>query len=373
MKTSYSALETYKNCPLKYKYQYVERLKRPKGEAAVFGSLVHAVLQYMYKGGAVPPTKEEMVDFYSRSWKSEHYEDEKYEQLRFQEGLKMLTDFYEKHPPGEAKVVDLESRFMVKIKDKDETHILSGIVDRIDKNEDGSFEVVDYKTGKRLPSQEMVDDNMQLSIYWMALKERWPKKDPKDIKVSLYFLKHGEKISSERTEEQIVKMREEILKTIAEIEKGDFEPIPSALCDYCEYRDMCPVTRHKYGKIPGDKDLSEMVDKYIDLKDEEKGLKRKIADVGQEIARACEEKELKRIFDSGKVRSVIRNVRKTYKYDPQKVKEILEPLDKWEDVVKVDGMALRKLKVELSKDDVDRIENSKELDRESVGLLVKRK
>jgi len=66
-------------------------------------------------------------------------------------------------------------------------------MDEINKN---GIEIIDYKTSRKMPSQEMVDKNLQLSIYHLGLIKRWPHISPGEVKLSLYFLEHGEKIST---------------------------------------------------------------------------------------------------------------------------------------------------------------------------------
>ena len=94
--------------------------------------------------------------------------------------------------------MDLESSFNILIQDDQETHILRGKIDRIDKLKDGVFEIVDYKTDRRLPSQESADNNIQLSIYHLALTSRWPNLNG-GSKIEFIFLKHGEKLTTKRT------------------------------------------------------------------------------------------------------------------------------------------------------------------------------
>ena len=80
----------------------------------------------------------------------------------------MLKNFYQNNNFHELTVLGLESDFELEIKEpNDKSHIVSGIIDRISKI-NNHYEVVDYKTGKRLPSQKNVDENNQLSIYALA-------------------------------------------------------------------------------------------------------------------------------------------------------------------------------------------------------------
>ncbi len=167
----------------------------------------------------------------------------------------MLKRFYEKNAPWNFTIVDLESRFEVALTDEKtgETHILAGIIDRIDKLPDGKYEIIDYKTSKRMPSQDALNRDLQLSLYSLGLQKRWPHLSAEDIKLSLYFLKHGEKLSTKATAETTEKTKEHVLKTVGDIQERirsgkEFEPMPSALCDWCAFKPICPAWKHLYKK-----------------------------------------------------------------------------------------------------------------------------
>jgi len=68
MRTSYSALDTYRTCPLKYKYQNLDKIPAPKRIEAVFGSLVHSALKFMFERGPLYPTLDEVIDFFTDKW-----------------------------------------------------------------------------------------------------------------------------------------------------------------------------------------------------------------------------------------------------------------------------------------------------------------
>lgn len=63
MKTSHSALETHKTCPLKYKYQKIDKLKGAKRIEAVFGTLIHSALKFMFERNPFYPTKAEIKHY----------------------------------------------------------------------------------------------------------------------------------------------------------------------------------------------------------------------------------------------------------------------------------------------------------------------
>ena len=226
MRTSYSALDTFQQCPQKFKFQVIDKIKAPRSPEASFGSAVHGSLKYMFSHDPVFPTIEEVTAHFSENWKTSSFAPSlaltpEVSELYNKSGREMLKNFYKRNPPWNFSVVDTESHFEVLLTDEksNKTHILAGIIDRVDKIGEGEYEIIDYKTSRRLPSQEAADGDFQMSLYHMALMRRWPGTDPAKIKLSLYFLKHNEKISSKRSKEALEATREAVLKTIREIEQ----------------------------------------------------------------------------------------------------------------------------------------------------------
>ncbi|MDD3491824.1 MAG: PD-(D/E)XK nuclease family protein, partial [Candidatus Pacebacteria bacterium] len=76
MRVSYSSLENFKLCPLKYKYSQIDKLKEPKSKEAVFGIYIHKVLKWFYQKDPHFPTLDALLDYYKESWpkKSEGFE-----------------------------------------------------------------------------------------------------------------------------------------------------------------------------------------------------------------------------------------------------------------------------------------------------------
>ena len=70
MRISYSALNTYQTCPLKYKFQNVDKIKEPKSKEAVFGTIIHAVMNFIHTPGILSPTLEQALDYFSKNWNS---------------------------------------------------------------------------------------------------------------------------------------------------------------------------------------------------------------------------------------------------------------------------------------------------------------
>jgi len=366
MRTSYSALNTFQTCGLKYKFQNIDKIKTPKSKEAIFGTIIHSVLKFLHTPQAIPPTIEEVLEYYNNLWNSEIYEDKQEEVAVLSNGVRILQDYYAKNNPKNFNIIDLETRFNLDIT---EDITLAGIIDRIDKLEDGSFEIIDYKTGKKLPSQQDIDNDFQLSIYNMAITDRWPKLD-QPIKLSLYYLKHGIKLSSLRTPEQIAQTKQIILDIIEEIKKGNFVPTPNALCDWCGYQKECPMFQHKFKKEEKkDIDIKAVLKEYYELKSEDKKNKQRIAELQKMINEYCDNENIERVFGDGIY--ITRVAQQRFSYDIIKVKNVLEPLNKWNEVISIDSVKLKNVLSGLSYKDQKEIEGAKELKKEFKSLSLK--
>jgi len=369
MRISYSALETYKTCPLKYKFQNVDRIKTPKSKEAVFGTILHSTLNFIHTPSMLPPTAEQALDYFSRNWNSDVFENELEERSAFSQGVQMIQDYYKKNDPTKTNIVDLESRFAIELGD----NIVSGIIDRIDKTEDG-YEIIDYKTTKKMPTQEKVDNDIQLSVYLQAFLKRYPKeiKNLDKIKVSLYFLKHGVKLTATRTLEQLEKINALFLEVIKKIEEGKFEAQINPLCDWCGYQNICPMWKHKFKEVRkiDTEEVNKTIQEYIESKSQITSLKLKLMELEKKVSEYMDQEGVERVFGENGV--IARTLRKTYKYDEKKIREILEPLNKWEDVLKVDGIALKNILGALPFDAKKEIENAKVVDKESKSFSVKK-
>jgi len=352
MRVSYSALETYKSCPLKFKYQNIEKIPAPKSIEAAFGTAVHSALKEMFTKKPLFPALDEVVDHFRNKWEAsakkilnEEKNKQKEEVLKMyvDDGISMLSKFYKKNPAWNFNPVELESFFQILLKDKEnnERHVLTGKIDRVDKlDADGSYEIIDYKTGKRMPPKEDIDKDFQLSIYNMGLLKKWPHLSPQNIKLSLYFLKHGEKIETKRTEKDIKKTKEEILKLIREInnlvkKEKEFSPTPSALCDWCGYKKTCPMWRHLYDKNSEKIDENQtktLIEEYFTLKDQNSQNNRRIREINAQIGDFMDHAGIDRVF--GENGYITRILQERASYNMVKIKEILEDLGKWDEVFK---------------------------------------
>lgn len=383
MRTSYSALETYRLCPQKFKFQELDRIPAKKSKAALFGTHIHSVLRFMFSRDPLFPTLDEVLQYLRENWPPQEKMDVTPEEkeMYLREGERMLKNFYAKNAPWNFPVVDLEARFEVLLDDprRHETHVLAGRIDRIDKT-DGGFEVIDYKTARSMPSQDEVDRNLQMSIYSLGLQKRWPHVKPEGITLSLYFLKHGEKLSTRRTPEATAETARAVLATISEIEEHissgtRFLPVPGAQCSWCPYKPVCPAWRHLYRKQePGIKNQEEIdaaLAEYFKVLRTQRENETRLTELKATIREYMEAERYDRVF--GQDGYLARTIQRRYAYDFEKVRAILEPLGKWSEILTADEKKLSAILKGLPLETQSQIESARVLTREFIVLTASAK
>ncbi len=235
---SYSQLGTFKTCPLQYKYQYLLKVPSTPSSAQSFGDTVHQTLQRFYTQWLKDNSLgvKQAIEIFKSVWIPLGYASTLHEQIRKNEGEQMLRDYFTKFHPPVNPILGLEKFFKIKI---NHNLYISGKIDRVDGNKSGTVEIIDYKTGKK-PSDRELKKSLQLSIYALAATDPGLyRKKLEDVVLTFYYFQDMEKISAERSTEDIDKVKDEIVKTAENINSGIFPPNPGKICDFCSYRIIC--------------------------------------------------------------------------------------------------------------------------------------
>jgi DNA helicase II / ATP-dependent DNA helicase PcrA len=247
---SFSQIETFRTCPFHYKLKYIYKIPTPPSAAQSFGITIHATLRNFYlevKNGQ-KPTDELMFKLLDDNWVKEGYTSKVHETKFFEKGKLYLSGFLQDSFDPKNTPIVMEEPFTVPLdqysssKDSGRPLRVGGKIDRLDILTKDKIEIIDYKTGATIPSQNDVDNNLQLSFYALAAvaipTDPFARK-PEDIKLSLYFLDQQEKITTLRTKRQLDDAVKEIFEVRNQIEESDFKCSGSMLCEKCEYNLFC--------------------------------------------------------------------------------------------------------------------------------------
>lgn len=235
MKLSHSSISTYSDCPKKYQFKYIDKMKEKAKHYFSFGNSIHSALEFMY-ACEVCPSIEEVLVVYNEGWLSVGYKDLKAEEKAKKEGEGMLRDYHRKHAMGWTKPLSTEAKFDMTV-----DHVrLTGFIDRVDATETGGLHVIDYKTGKAL-DVERIDDDEQLTLYQMAVESIYP--DAKVTKLTLYHVPSlTEHSAPRRSQEKVDAFKAKIVRTADAIAQGEFKETPNEkACSRCDFKPHCPA------------------------------------------------------------------------------------------------------------------------------------
>lgn len=228
---SYSHLDDFKTCPLRFKYRHILQIPVPPNRAQSFGQSLHRTLRDFHRGA--DQSRARLLELLKTHWIPLGYDSPQDMQNAYEEGEKILKTYHKTYQKIFGEPLHLEKKFAFKVGG----YPLVGFIDRIDKVEEG-FEIIDYKTSDKLPTQKEVDQDDQLTIYAIAAEHALEIK-PKNL--SLFFLKQGEKITTQRTKEQLEEKKKEIEALIKQIETSDFAATPGYHCHFCDFKTICPA------------------------------------------------------------------------------------------------------------------------------------
>lgn len=237
---SFSQIDTFKACPLKYKYRYVLQVPAAPHHALSFGQSLHDTLRHFHQLQQLGQklTLKKLLQLYHHYFREEGYDSSQHKQERFQTGAKALRHYFKVYRSHFGHPQSLEKSFCLNIAGVP----LVGKIDRIDKV-GNNYEIIDYKTGQSLTKKD-VDKDEQLSIYALAAKEALGF-TPQAL--SLYFIELNQKLSTHRSAKDLEDTFDRLKKRIAEIRTSDFPATPGSPfpCHFCEYNTICPFAAKK--------------------------------------------------------------------------------------------------------------------------------
>ena len=235
---SYSRLSRFEQCPLSFKLHYIDKQLAEPGLPLRFGKAIHAVLEVLVREHVEdersgPLSEDRAVELLQEAWAKEELTGVDV----FQEGVEILQRFVrDQGALDHHDVLALEKEFRLQVG----PFTVLGFIDRVNRLDDESIEVVDYKTNRMLFTRDEVDTSLQLSLYESAVRRIWPW--AKNVKLTFDMLRHGVRQQTERTSEQLdAAIR--YVETMGRMteEATEFPPRLNPNCTWCDHTQNCPA------------------------------------------------------------------------------------------------------------------------------------
>jgi DNA helicase-2/ATP-dependent DNA helicase PcrA len=232
---SASDIDTYRTCPLKYKFARVFRIPQEPTIHQRFGILVHQVLERFHGRAGAGGTLQELFGLLDAGWRRAGFGDSEEERQLRGKAAAALERYWGRFQSEDAEPVWFERAFTFKLG----PHLLRGRVDRVDRLPGGDYELIDYKTGRPKSPAQLADD-VQLSLYAVGAREAWSLEASQQ---AYYYVLDDEKVAVPDDGSDRADWVREIAVEVAEgILSQGFEPTPSyPACSVCDYRLMCPA------------------------------------------------------------------------------------------------------------------------------------
>ena len=250
-----SKVSSFKDCALAFRLSVIDRLPEPPSPHAAKGTLVHRALELlMWEEEPAGRTLRAALEKLERA-APEVLDGDEYAALPWGGGEReafmadaasLLENYFRLEDPASVRVLGTELRMSVQLG----SLRLSGIIDRLDLDDDGELVVTDYKTG-RAPSANFEQSRLGGVHFYAFLCEQVLGRRP--ARVQLLHLREPLTISTEPSDQSIRGLQQQTTAVWAAVESAcereDFRPKPGRLCDYCAYHDLCPAVGGDLGLL----------------------------------------------------------------------------------------------------------------------------
>lgn len=252
---SFTQLDQYLRCPLRYRLIYIDHLQPDFVPAArAFGSGIHVAAASFFRAVAKgeTPAVDALHDQFDSFWTLEtEHQPLRYGEKETKENLRdlatrMLAVLHREFDPR-TEVLAVEEPFRVPLINQETGEVLdrdiTGVVDLIERDAEQNVVVVDLKTAARKFTDLQVEASLQLSVYSYAMAFN-PVADRADVRLRFDVLTKTREPELHRywttrdraANVRLYRMAAEVMRAI---EAGAFHPIVGWQCRECPFRSKC--------------------------------------------------------------------------------------------------------------------------------------
>ncbi len=246
-------VDSFDSCPRKFRYTYIDRPPPPRGAPWAhtgIGSAVHNALKALWDLPGDGRGPDAAVRELRRLWPTVGFRDQPQRERSLEIVSGWLAAYVETmdladQPRGIERTVGAPYGDLS----------ISGRVDRVDEisGPDGpELVVIDYKTGRAVPTEDDARSSMQLALYAVAARRTF--RTPCH-RVELHHIPSGVIAAAEYTDETLHRQLRRVAYTADDIDTAKeqlaagvpadeaYPARPGPACGHCDFRASCPEGR----------------------------------------------------------------------------------------------------------------------------------
>lgn len=257
-----SKINAFRTCPQQFAFRYVEGLSEPDNVWMIRGTLVHEVCELLFDLAPRQRTRATAVALLHRLWE------------RMVDADPSLAALFDDADQATAWIVSAEDLIATWFRLEDPAHVpgsrrelfvetqrpdvvLAGIIDRLDRLADGTWSITDYKTGRAPGSAWEREGFFQLRFYALVAAESL------GLEVSrlrlVYLAGGGEVLELGFDGDALAGVSRQVAGLTAVMQqaskRGRWGTNAGRRCDWCAFKDRCPVWGGAGGPSAGNADL----------------------------------------------------------------------------------------------------------------------
>lgn len=238
---SFSSIDIFRDCPLKYKFKYYFSLREEEDISLIIGRIYHEVLKIFF-AGKDDYSWERLENIVKEVFDKANF-DYKFLKEDFREkALVEFENFFKNMMPDNPQKSIAEKEFSFNI----ENGIIKGRIDQINITGEKDIEIVDYKSGSSSYSDRDLKEELQLKVYRMALEISKDLKNFRSMNAVMKYICLGNlkkplyTVPGDYYDRN--KIRRILNKSISSIKKEKFNPEPASYisCLSCGFKILCP-------------------------------------------------------------------------------------------------------------------------------------
>lgn len=243
-----SQVESLQRCSLQWYLSRRVKAEASRGTAAGFGGLLHALADAV-ASGELSPDVDALVQAIDEVWGQLPYPAAWEASQDHAQAVAAIERFLVWHTQARGRdVVGTEVPFEAQFTIDDTVVQLSGRVDRLERNVDGRYVVVDFKTSASARTVKEVATDLQLATYRRLAAETY-EVPTTEVSAELVQLRVAEgknavgpKVQPHAaTAEADEALDEALERAVSTITTGAYTATPGKACNYCQFALACPA------------------------------------------------------------------------------------------------------------------------------------